>query len=368
MMKTSLYCIVLMLLFQPVAAQEYHSDNLETVADLGEYMAIGLSVSSDNRVFVSFPYREGKPYKYGLTEIIEGKTVPYPNKAWNTHAGNEKKRFVKVQDLYVDANDMLWILDSKPSSGGSIFGDDGKAEAGKFKLLKINLKTDEFEHVYYFEDLDKTVSGLNDIRIDTDKQLGYLSDPGQAAVVILDLKTGNTRTVLQNIEATKANPEVVLTYHGKEMRNKDGKPFSSNVNGIALTSDNKYFYFKPINKLNLYRIETKFLADASLSERELEAKVEDLGKVGITHGLIADQKGNVYLTNSVDYSVKYVSPKDGKVHTLVQDSRLLWPDSLGIGSDGFLYFSCSQLQRQSFWNDGESNVEFPYQIFRVKLP
>lgn len=367
-MNRIIFPFLMMLFFQPIIAQEYHSDQLETVANLGEYMAIGLSVSSENRVFVSFPYAEDRSYKYGLTEVIDGETKAYPNKKWNKHSGKENKRFVKVQDLYVDANDMLWVLDSKPSPGGSIFGDSGKAEEGKFKLLKINLKTDKVEKVYYFEDLDKTIAGLNDIRIDTDKSLGYLSDPGQAAVVILDLKTGKTRSVLKNIEATKANPDVVLSYHGKEMRNKEGKAFSSNVNGIALTSDNKYFYFKPINKLNLYRIETKFLADASFSEDELAAKVEDLGEVGITHGLIADKKGRVYLTNSTDYSVKYFDPEDGKVHTLVQDSRLLWPDSLGIGSDGYLYFSCSQLQRQPVWNDGKSKVEFPYQVFRVKLP
>ncbi|WP_417886257.1 L-dopachrome tautomerase-related protein [Zunongwangia sp.] len=367
-MKNSLCFIILGLFFQPILAQEYHSDYFETVADLGEYMAIGLSVSSDNRVFVSFPYAEGQPYKYGLTEVIDGETVPYPNKKWNIHAGDESKRFVKVQDLFVDADDFLWVLDSKPSPRGSIFGDSDKSEDGKFKLLKINLATDEVERVYHFGALDKAASGLNDIRIDTDKQLGYLSDPGQAALVILDLKTGKTRTVLKNVEATTANPDVVLSYHGKEMRNKEGKPFSSNVNGIALTSDNKYFYFKPINKLNLYRIETKFLADTSFTPTELVKKVEDMGEVGITHGLIADKKGNVYLTNSVDYAVKYFSPKDGKVHTLVQDSGLLWPDSLGIGSDGYLYFSCSQLQRQPVWNNGESKVQFPYQVFRVKLP
>lgn len=367
-MKPLIYSLVFILGFQSMNAQEYHSDKLKTVVDLGKYMAIGLSVSSDNRVFASFPHAENRPYKYGLTEVIDGKTVPYPNKQWNKHFGNERNRFVKVQDLYVDAEDFLWVLDSKPSSGGSIFGDSGKTEEGKFKLLKINLKNDKVERVYYFEDLNKTASGLNDIRIDTDKKLGYLSDPGQAAIVTLDLKTGKTRTVLQNIDATKANPEVVLTYQGKEMRNNEGKPFSSNVNGIALTSDNKYFYFKPINKLNLYRIETKYLADISISETELANKVEDMGEVGITHGLIADKKGNIYLTNSTDYSVKYFDPEDGKVHTLVQDSRLLWPDSLGIGNDGYLYFSCSQLQRQPVWNDGKSKVEFPYQVFRVKLP
>lgn len=272
--------------------------------------------------------------------------------------GDEKNTFVSIQDLYVDAKQNLWVLDSKPSSDGS---------QGKFKLIKIDLKTNKVDKTYFFEDLDKTQSALNDIRVDTEKNLAYLSDPGQAAIVVLDLENGKINLRLSKTKYTLANDSIVLNYEGYEMRDTDRKPFISNVNGIALTMDNKYFYFKPINAYKLYRIETRFLADASLTDSELANKVENMGNTVITHGLEADNNGNIYLTSSVDYSIKYLSP-NGVLHTLVQDKRILWPDSLGIGSDGYLYFSCAQLQNEASWNEGINRTQYPYQIYRVKLP
>lgn len=364
-LKKQLHWIIILLLSMKNYAQNYHSNNLIKVASLDKYRAIGVSVSSDNRLFVSFP-KQNENYQYGLTEIVNGKRIPYPNEQWNND-GNEKDHFVSVQDLYVDAYDFLWVLDSKPSSSGSIFGDSEKTAYGQFKLLKINTKTNKVERIYYFEDLDKTKSGLNDIRVDVEKNVAYLSDPSQAAIIVLDLKTGKTRKVLEKTSYTLADPSIVLSYNGVDMLDKNGKPFVSNVNGIALTHDFKYFYFKPINKTNLYRIETKYLVDKNLTNKELENKVEDMGNVGITHGLIADKKGNIYLTTSLDYTIKYIT-SEGKLHTLVQDSRLLWPDSLGIGTDGYLYFSCAQLQRDAKWNNGVSKEEFPFQLFKIKIP
>lgn len=359
--KMNFRILILLLMTTLTAAAQFHSDKLIPVINLGEYKAIGVGVSSDNRLFVGFPRMGGK-YEFGLTEIVNGKKIPYPNLDWN-----QGEKFANVQDLFVDANNFLWVLDSKPSPGGSIFGHKGEAADGQFQLLKINLNTNKVDRVYRFEDLDKRKSGLNDIRIDTEKNLGYLSDPAQAAIIILDLKTGKTRKVLEQSPFTLAKPEIVLSYEGNEMRDAQGNPFKSNVNGIALTKDNKYFYFKPINHEHLFRIETRYLADASLSETELKTKVEDVGKVGVTHGLEADTKGNIFLSTSLDYTIKYVSP-EGKLHTLVQDSRLLWPDSFGIGTDGYLYFSCAQLHLDARWNMGIAKSKFPYEIYKVKLP
>lgn len=344
----------------------YHSDDLIPVASFGDYRVIGVGVSSDNRLFASFP-RRGGSYRYGLVEIINGSTKAYPDERWNEE-GDKSKHFASVQDLFVDTDDFLWVLDSQPAPAGSIFGDKGdKAAEGHFKLLKINLRSNKVERIYTFDDLDKTRSGLNDIRVDTENNLAYLSDPGLAALVILDLNTGKTRHVLEKSPFTLADPSIVLSYNGTEMRDPNGKPFSSHVNGIALTKDFKHFYFKPINQTKLYRIETKYLADPALTEEALQTKVEDMGDVGVTHGLEADSKGNVFLTTSLDYSVKYLSP-DKKLHTLAQDSRILWPDSLGVGSDGYLYFSCAQLQNEAQWNKGVDKARLPYSIYKVKLP
>lgn len=354
-------------LISTVQAQlpNYHSEELEVVADLGKYQAIGLSVSSDNRLFISFP-RRGEPYKNGLAEIVNGKQVPFPNEEWNINTSGEKY-FASVQDIYVDKDDFLWVLDSKPAPSGSIFQDKGKETEGHFKLLKINLQSNQVEKIYTFDDLDKSKTALNDVRIDTEKQLAYLSDPGLATIVVLDLKTEKSRVLLSQSKVTLSEPGVVLNYNGKDMRNVDGNPFRSHINGIALTHDNAYFYFKPINGYTLYRIATEYLADASLSENEVLDKVESVGNTVITHGLVADVNNNIYLTSSTDYSIKYVDAQ-GILHTLVQDKRLLWPDSLGIGSDGYLYFTCAQINMEAAWNNGENKVQYPYQVYRVKLP
>lgn len=369
-MNRSFFLVIVMTsLFTGIvkAQNNSFSEDLIPVVTFGANRAIGVGVSSDNRLFVAFP-RRGGAYEYGLVEVLDGKTIPFPDVEWNKE-GDENNHFVSVQDLFVDANDVLWVLDSRPSPGGSIFGggDGGKVQEGHFKLLKIDLKTNRIDRIYTFDDLDKTRSGLNDVRVDTEKGLAYLSDPGLAAIVILDLETGKTRIALEKTPYTVADPDIVLSYGGKEMRDQNGNPFSSNVNGIALTRDFNYFYFKPINKKQLYRIETKYLADVSLSDEALQTKVEDMGEVGVTHGLEVDSKGNIFLTNSLDYSIKYLSP-DGKLHMLVQDSRLLWPDSFGIGTDGYLYFSCAQLQNEPQWNNGENKAQLPFTLYKVKLP
>lgn len=347
-------------------AQTFHSDNLEVVAEFGKSQPIGVSVSSDNRLFVSFPKRE--PYVFGLAEIIEGKRVAYPNKEWNIKNGSEESTFVNVQDIYVDTKDQLWVLDSKPASRNSVFGKEGDNEkaSGKFKLLQIDLTSNQVRRVYRFEDLAKDKSALNDVRIDTEKQLAYLSDPGQAAIVVLDLKTGKTRSVLQNQPMTLATPNFSLSYEGDQMVDKNGNIFKSNVNGVALTKDNKYCYFRPINGLNLYRIATKHLADTALNDPELAKLVENLGETVVCHGMLADEAGNIYMTSSTDYSIKYLSP-EGQLITLVQDSRLIWPDSLGIGGDGYLYVSAAQVNRLPQWNNDTDKTTFPYRVYRVKL-
>jgi len=347
-----------------IHAQIPMDEDLEIVADFGKNMVIGVSVNSENRVFVSFPGHNGQGH-LALTEVRNGQILPYPDETWNAK-GDYENTFLRIQDLYVDSEDMLWVLDSKPSGSGNIFGDGKDDPEGSFKLVKINTQTNQTERVYLFDDLDKSRSALNDVRVDTEKNQAYFSDPGMAAIVVMDLESEKTRVLLEDSEFTRAD-DIVPVYQGREMKNPEGKSFSSHINGIALTHDFKYFYFKPINKRELFRIETRYLADTTLRDDDLRTQVKTFTGVGITHGLIADKKGNVFLTTSESYSISYISP-DGRVHTLVRDPRLIWPDSLGIGTDGYLYFSCAQIQRLPQWNGGEDKTDYPYQLYKIKLP
>ncbi|MBK1881939.1 hypothetical protein JIN85_05905 [Luteolibacter pohnpeiensis] len=336
------------------------------VASFGKNQPIGLTVSpQSNRVFVSFPHRE--PFLYGLTEIIDGKRVPFPDESWNQFDRDDpKEHFVNVQDLYADRENNLWVLDSAPAGNASIFG-GSKAKEGQFKLIRIDLTKNQVADIYQFDDLPKAQSGLNDVRIDHTHQLAYLSDPAMKAIVVLDLKTGKSRVVLKNDPSTVAEPGFILKIEDREMRNASGHPFTSNVNGIALTQDDRFFYFHAINRKDLFRIETRYLADPEIRPEVLSEKVEHVAQTGPCHGMIADAAGNIYLTNSPDHAIDYLTPS-GELKTLVTDERLSWPDSLGIGSDGFLYLSASQLNRLPSWNGGTDRVSYPFRVYKVKLP
>jgi len=209
-MKTiPLYIIIAVTSIFNAMAQN-QDPNLQVVASFGKSQPIGVSVSSDNRVFVSFPHKD--PYLFGLSEIVNGERKAFPNEAWNAVEGDYKEHFVNVQDIYVDTDDQLWVLDSKPAPSGSIFGKEGGSDKkeGQFKLVQIDLKSNQVKQVFTFEDLDKSKSGLNDVRVDTEKKLAYLSDPGQASVIVLDLQTGKSRKLLSNSSFTLANADVVL--------------------------------------------------------------------------------------------------------------------------------------------------------------
>ncbi len=208
---------------------------------------------------------------------------------------------------------------------------------------------------------------MNDVRIDTRRQVAYLSDPGRAALVVLDLKTGRSRSVLENDRSTRADPAFKLTIDGKIVQDDKGNAFSSNVNGIALTNDFRYLYYRPITQTKLFRIATEYLNNPALSAAEVASHVEEIAETGVSHGMIADAKGNVYLTDSPAKAVRYFTP-GGQLKTLVQDSRLLWPDTFAIGTDGYLYLTAAQIHRTKRYNNGQDKVDYPFRLYRMKLP
>jgi sugar lactone lactonase YvrE len=57
----------------------------------------------------------------------------------------------------------------------------------------------------------------------------------------------------------------------------------------------------------------------------------------------------------------------GLLQTLVKDPRLVWPDTLSLGHDGYLYISTNQLDRQDRFQDGKDLRQKPYVLFRMKV-
>ncbi len=199
-MKTTFFSFILLMI--PIMLNAQPSRNpVETVAEFGKHRPIGVGVSREKRIFVTFP-KTPENYDYGLAEIVDGQRRPYPSADWNRWDSTKpSERFMNVQALFVDKKNDLWVLDpANPSEMGTI--PEG------IKLVHINLTTNQIEKIYRFEDLPRRQTALNDVQVDTDNQVAYLSDPRRAAIVVLDLRTGKSRSLLEGDKSTTADPDV----------------------------------------------------------------------------------------------------------------------------------------------------------------
>ena len=79
-----------------------------------------------------------------------------------------------------------------------------------------------------------------------------------------------------------------------------------------------------------------------------------------------DKAGNLYLGDMEHNTILKIAP-DLKKTTLVQDPRLLWPDSYAVSRDGYLYISTSQVQTAPPFNGGVDKRTLPYGLFRLKI-
>lgn len=152
------------------------------------------------------------------------------------------------------------------------------------------------------------------------------------------------------------------------VKGADGKPKPLGVasDGIALSADGKTLYFTPLSSRHLYSVPTALLRDSSVSEQQLAAAVQDLGEKGASDGMEADASGALYAGDYEHNSIRKRLP-DGQWQTIVHDPRLLWPDTLSIGPDGYLYFTANQLHRQAAFRGGQDQRQKPYSLMRLKI-
>lgn len=287
--------------------------------------------------------------------------MPYPNADMNSWkpGDNGDNKWVCVQAVYIDDANTMWVLDPAAPKMGDVY-------QNSYKLVKIDLSSNTIQRTYKFTGIADSKSYINDIRVDTLRQFAYCTNSSEGGIVVVDLNAGTGRQVLMNHYSVKSDPTYTFIIDGKELR-KNGQPAKFNSDGIALSPGRDYLYYKSITDDKLYRIKTEYLRNAALTDSYLQSKVEDLGRFSSTDGMIFDKKGNLYLGDVQNYRIIRISP-DLKMTTLIQDSRLIWPDSYSISDDGFLYISCSQINKQPDYNEGVNKRTSPYTIYRMKLP
>jgi sugar lactone lactonase YvrE len=321
----------------------------------------GVAVSKDGRVFTCYPLWPG-PHKWGVVEIVGPQaSKPYPDEQWNSWKEGEdgKNKWVCVQAVYVDDENFLWIVDPACPNMEEVYDNS-------YKLVKFNLATDRIEKVYTFDGVLSNKSYINDVRVDTGRKMAYLTNSNEGGIVVVNLETGTIRELLRNHYSVKHDPSFTLIVDGKEFE-KQGDPVHIQSDGIALTPDGEWLYYKPLTDNKLYRIRTEFLRDEKMPEEERSAAVEDLGSFAVTDGMIFDKRGNLYIGDYQNYKMVQITSAH-KMEDLMADERLIWPDSYSISTIDYLYISCSQINKQPDYNEGENKRTTPYAIYRMKLP
>lgn len=335
---------------------------LEEVFADSTYQLTGVAVAKDNRVFVNYPYWLDT-HSYSVVEVKDGKPVPYPDAEWNSFKKGEdgQNKFVCVQAVVTDDKGFLWVVDAAGIGLGKVYQQSSK-------VVKINLTNNKIEKIYRFpENVVGEDVYINDIRVDNENGFAYLSNSNTGGIIILNINTGESRLVLANSPSVKSDPNYHFSPLGTELKKGDGSSLKVNSDGIALTPDNQYVYYKPLTDNRLYRIKTDLLRNFKTTETVLNKSVEDLGKFITTDGMIFDKKGNLYLGDLEQNSIVKITP-DFKMQTIVKDDeQLIWPDSYSISEDGYLYISNSQIQLMPWFHEGVVQFKKPFKVLRIKI-
>jgi len=332
---------------------------LQEVASFPDKQLTGVGVSTKSgRVFVNFPYWSDD-HSISVAEIVNSELKAFPNDEWNT-PGSAGSHFVCVQSVVVDDQDNLWVLDPAAPKMQEIV-------KGGPKLVKIDLATNQaVQTIPFGEDVAPKKSYLNDVRIDTRTNTAFITESGRGAIIVVDLKSGKARRLLDGHPSTQPEKDVKLVVDGKALIDQQKKtPPQIASDGIALDAKNGYLYYHALTGHTLYRIKTSFLRDEKLGNRELESKVENVGQTPAPDGMLEGPGGSVYLTNLENSAIMRWDPASKRVEQIIADKRLLWPDTLSWAPNGEMYVTASQIENMPRFNNGKSTRTEPYKLWKI---
>jgi sugar lactone lactonase YvrE len=352
---------------------------LEPVAHFNDAMPTGVTVSQRGRIFVNFP-RWGDEVSFTVAEVREGKAVAYPDEAMNQTsredlAPDDAGTFVSVQSVVVDPADRLWILDT----GSPMFQ---PTKYGGPKLVCMDLKTNQIvKKILFPQDVALHTTYLNDVRFDLQKGkegVAYITDSAQNGpngIIVVDLASGESWRRLNNHPSTKAEDlqSFLPIVEGRPFVVKDQQSGSMKLaanmgsDGIAISANGEWLYYCPLASRRLYSVSTEALSNRPLDDQYVSQTVKNEGdKGGASDGLESDAEGRIYATNYEHNSIMRRN-SNGEWETIVYDPHLLWPDTLSLAYDGYLYVTANQLHRQARFHNGKDLRRKPYTLFRINV-
>jgi sugar lactone lactonase YvrE len=337
------------------AAFAQHSGNtLTEVYHNDDFQFTGVTVSKTGRMFLNFP-RWSDRYVNAVVEVMkDGSLKPYPDESWNQwdmKAETVGKKFICVQSVVADDRDALWVVDAAAPLSAVVV-------PGGAKLVRIDLGTNQVTRVYSFgPDVAKPDTYLNDVRIDARRNTAYMTDSGAGGIVVVDLTSGSAHRALDGDPSVLPEPGVAIGVDGTPVVAGNGRTPQIASDGIALSRDGEYLYFKALTGNTLYRARTSELRQGG------KVMAERIANTFPSDGLWIDGQDRLYL-GSINHSTIYRLSKNGNLEKILMDSRLEWPDTFSEGPDGAIYISASRINDSPRFNQGKSTRKLPYSVFR----
>lgn len=312
------------------------------------------------RVFVAGPRWSGSKGPSPALIDKHGTAQPYPSTRWNSWKPGDANEtaFANVNAIHLDGKGGLWAVDT----GSPEFG--GDPLPGGAKLVRIDLSTDAVDRVVPLgAKAALPGSYIDDIRFNGDH--AYLTDAGRPGLIVLDLRDGSARRVLEGHHSTTARPGRDIFLDGKPLRGPDGGLLYVHSDPLEVSPDGQWLHYGPLEG-PWSRVETRYLDDASLSPEELAAKVEPWADLPPVGGTVMDSSGDLYFTDLAANALRKRAA-DGTVTTLLVSPELHWVDAPFIDANRVLWLPVPQIDRAAMFNGGTSHIRWPIKLFRLPL-
>jgi sugar lactone lactonase YvrE len=332
----------------------------------------GNIAAGDRGIFVSaHPFGASKVKAYRVqrfsASILE--LEPATGGPWSMELDDQGRGIGSIIGIKLEGDD-LWLLDA----GGAT-----PSGASPPKLIQWNLQEKKLVRVIHIPPpVGNAKSFLQDLAIDSTRQMIYIADCGigqgfdnaTPAIVVVDLKTGVSRRVLEGHTSVQAEADARMVINGREVTSlrPDGSSVIPRVgvNPIVIDRENKWVYYGAMHGTSVYRVKAEDLADESLTAEQLARRVDRHGPKPVSDGMLIDEGGNIFITDVNASAIGVLTPK-GEYRVLVQsDSLLSWPDGLAQRSRGeSLLAVVNQLHLHAPLNAGKSEQKPPFYIVEV---
>ncbi|KAK3725043.1 hypothetical protein LTR37_000553 [Vermiconidia calcicola] len=353
----------------------------------------GLAVDDGHNIYLTYPRNSGQTPVNVVKCTGFNEEQPWPNAAIQncTEGQDPSTCFVNVQNVVLDSIGQMWVVDS----GFPYDAEEGSnALVGGAKIMSFNQTTGEHirTHVIPEQYLSHQMNP-NDVRFNNTlgtNGYAFITDAStNSSILSVNLDDGSVIRRLFNTSVVRADDHYVSSCDGFLVYcwNKTDIGYCTTAaDGIALASAN--FYWGVLSSRRFYYISQEVMIDASLSDEEVLAAVQNPGQCATEQaGFTADSKGRVYILASEQNAIYYVDTQQSEVDmtingvppggsgpvpaeryvvkTLVRNGMIQHADSAAI-LDGWLYFCTNQLQlspdRQ--YNNVD-NRKGPFRSFRV---